>query len=311
MLVVGVLAPVMSQADEGTFEREENHVYRVIHGTGLIMDIWRPVGESNRMALVDVLSGAWHSGAAQLNDHIDAGIFDVMCAHGYTVFMVRPGSRTKWTAKEMTDNLHYATRYIRHHANMFEIDPERIGMLGASAGGHLALLTAMTADNGDPQAEDPVMRHSARIQAAAAFFPPTDFLDWESGGDTVAAEAGEGGEPDAIGGERLRNIADLLFGDGRERALEEIRAAAASVSPARLDVPENMPPVLLIHGDADPVVPLQQSEAVMEALEAASVDAELIVVSGAGHGWPTIRDEVEIMANWFNEKLEVSSSNQE
>ncbi len=298
LLFTVAVAPVT--AEDAAYEREENYVYRVLHGTGLIMDIWRPAGESNGMALIDVLSGAWHSGTAQLNDHINAGIFDVMCSRGYTVFMVRPGSRTKWTVEEMRDNLHYATRYIRLNADKFEIDPERVGMLGASAGGHLSLLTAMTAADGDPDAGNPLMRESAKIQAVAVFFPPTDFLNWGRGGDAEASAEG-GGE--ALSAGRLRNVSDLLYGDGAERSLEELRDAAEAISPARMDVPEDMPPVLLIHGDADDIVPLQQSEAVMANFEQAGAAAELIVAPGKGHGWPTIREEVEIMADWFNSQL--------
>ena len=63
------------------------------------------------------------------------------------------------------------------------------------------------------------------------------------------------------------------------------------------------PPFLLIHGDADPLVPLQQSQAMLAALKAKGVPAELIVKPGGGHPWLTLRVEVAVMADWFGKKL--------
>jgi dipeptidyl aminopeptidase/acylaminoacyl peptidase len=59
----------------------------------------------------------------------------------------------------------------------------------------------------------------------------------------------------------------------------------------------------LIHGDADPLVPLQQSEAMLAALKQAGVPAELIVKPGGGHPWPTLHEEVQVMADWFDKQL--------
>lgn len=281
------LAPLAVQAqDEKSWTREENYVYQVVHGVGLVMDIWRPTGEANGYALIDVLSGAWHAGQGQVNDHVRAGVYDIMCAHGYTVFMVRPGSRTKWTAEEMAANLHYATRYIRANAEKFAVNKERIGMMGASAGGHLTLLTAMTATDGNPEAKDAIGKESAKIQAVTVFFPPTDFLTW---GDKPAD---------------LERLGDILFADGvKGKTPEEIEAKAKAISPALLPVPADMPPSLLIHGDADDVVPLQQSEVMIDALAKANTTHRLIVEAGGGHAWLTIREDVETMAEWLNTHL--------
>lgn len=272
--------------DEKPWTREENYVYRVVAGTGLIMDIWRPTGESNGYALIDVLSGAWYAEQGQVNDHVRAKIYDIMCTHGYTVFMVRPGSRTKWTAEEMADNLHYATKYIRAHADDFKINKDRIGMTGASAGGHLTLLTTMTADDGKPDAKDPVERESAKLQTIAVFFPPTDFLNW-------------GGQPS-----NLARLGDILYTGGIDgKPEDEVKAKATSISPALLPVPADMPPTLIIHGDADDVVPLQQSEEMIDVLTKAGVENKLIVKAGGGHAWLTIPEEVEVIAQWMDAHL--------
>jgi dipeptidyl aminopeptidase/acylaminoacyl peptidase len=74
------------------------------------------------------------------------------------------------------------------------------------------------------------------------------------------------------------------------------------ISPARL-VTKHAPPFLLIHGDADPLVPLQQSEVMLEALKKAGVPAELIVKKGGGHPWLTLHEEVQVLAEWFDKQL--------
>ncbi|HEX5447071.1 MAG TPA: prolyl oligopeptidase family serine peptidase, partial [Pirellulales bacterium] len=74
------------------------------------------------------------------------------------------------------------------------------------------------------------------------------------------------------------------------------------VSPALL-VTDKAPPFLIIHGDADPLVPLEQSKRLIAALEACKVPCELIVKKGGAHPWPTIHEEVQVMADWFDKKL--------
>lgn len=269
------------------FEREQNVVYEVVHGVGLVMDIFRPTGESNGLALVDTLSGAWHSGEAQVRDHFMATVFHTMTDRGFTVFMVRPGSRTKFTADEMVRNLHRGVRWVRHHADDYGIDPARIGLMGASAGGHLSLLAACLADDGNPGASDRVDRASSRVQAVAVFFPPTDFLSW-------------GGGP--VGLDRLGDIFyDCVPADPDE---ETVLARLRELSPRhRVAEAEEMPPMLVIHGDADTVVPLQQGADFVEAALEAGHDAELRIKEGGAHPWPTIYEEVADIADWLLEKL--------
>ena len=287
-LAIAACAAAAQPPTFGTvFERDENVVYDVVHGVGLVMDVFRPTGESNGLAIVDTLSGAWHSGEAQVRDHFMATIFHTMTDRGFTVFMVRPGSRTKFTADEMVRNLHRSVRYIRHHAHEYGIDPERIGMVGASAGGHLSLLAACLADDGDSGASDRVMRRSSRVQAVAVFFPPTDFLSWNGGPVS------------------LERLGDIFYAcPGEERPEEEVTERMRELSPLhRIPEAGGLPPILVIHGDADEVVPLQQGADFIEAAKAAGHDAELRVKEGGAHPWPTIYEEVADIADWLEENL--------
>ena len=96
----------------------------------------------------------------------------------------------------------------------------------------------------------------------------------------------------------------LAFGVGRAEGKkpEERTAALAAVSPARLVKP-GLPPYLTFHGDADPLVPLQQSRRMVEQLQAQGNSAELIVKPGGVHPWPTMPEEVAVLADWFVKQL--------
>jgi acetyl esterase/lipase len=260
-------------------------VYGEVHGTGLLMDVFTPTGKANGLGIVDVVSGAYYSDRRKIRDHVLAQLYSIFCARGYTVFAIRPGSRTRYTAAEMEANVKTGIRFVKLHAADYKIDPDRLGLTGASAGGHLATLAAVTPDEAKPDSDNPLLRESTGVEAAGIFFPPTDFLDWN----------GKSADLNLLG-------ALLFLGGTNGHSDEEIRKCALQISPARL-VKSTPVPFLLIHGDADPLVPLQQSQKMLEALKAAGGSAELIVKKGGGHPWLTLPEEVKIMADWFDKQL--------
>jgi dipeptidyl aminopeptidase/acylaminoacyl peptidase len=121
----------------------------------------------------------------------------------------------------------------------------------------------------------------------------TDLLDW----------GGKRRDQSADAAVSKRTLA-LAFppGQGEGKKPEEVAAALTAISPARLVKP-NLPPYLTIHGDADPMVPLQQSQRMVEALKAKGDSAELIVKPGGAHPWPTLPEEVAVMTDWFVKHL--------
>ena len=267
------------------FEQKENVVFGEVHGTGLLMDVFTPKTKANGLGIVDVVSGAYYSDRRKIRDHMLAQVYTVFCQHGYTVFAIRPGSRTRYTGAEMEEHVKLGIRYVKQHAAEYRIDPERLGLTGASAGGHLALLAAVTPEAGKAGTSQPVLQQNTKVKAGAFFFPATDFLDWD------------GKRAD------MTILSELLFlGGAKGRSEEEIEERARQISPARL-VKAPTIPLLLIHGDADPLVPLQQSRKMVEAVKAAGGPAELIVKPGGGHPWLTIPQEVAVMAKWFDQQL--------
>ena len=287
-LAFGLLIPPPVPAQDSSslpYDQKMDVVYGEVHGTGLLMDVFTPKGKANGLGIVDVVSGAYSSDRRKLRDHILAQVYSTLCGRGYTVFAIRPGSKSRYTAPEMAAHVKTGIRYVKQHAAEYRIDPDRLGLTGASAGGHLATLAAVTPEEGKPDANSPQLQHGTHVKAAAIFFPPTDFLDWNG----KLAD--------------IKLLGDLLFlGGASGHSEEEIKERASQISPARL-VKAPVVPFLFIHGDADPLVPLQQSQKMVAALKAAGGSAELIVKQGGGHPWMTLPEEVKIMADWFDQHL--------
>lgn len=281
-----LLATTATGQDPLPYTQRENIVFAEVHGIGLVTDVFAPSGPKNGLAIVDVISGAWHSDRGKIRDHIRAQTFHILCGKGYTVFAVRPGSISRFSAPEMLTHLNLGIRWVKEHAKEYAIDPDRLGLMGASAGGHLACLAAVTASTSS--ADTP----NTRVKAVAVFFPPTDFLDY--GGRAIDVRSGDRFS------ELVRKLA-LPEGLG-SLTDDEVAEKIKQISPARL-VTAQAPPFLLIHGDADPVVPLQQSETMRAALQVAGVPAELVVKLGGGHPWPTMHEEVQVLADWFDRQL--------
>lgn len=276
------------------FTRQQDVVYGHKDGMALTMDVFTPE-KANGAAIIWVVSG----GLKSSHEFIQPVFILPFLAHGYRVFAVVHSSQPRYTATEVIPDIGRAVRYIRYRAKDFGIAPERLGITGASSGGHLSLFQGVAGDVGNPEAKDPVERVSSRVQAVACFFPPTDFLNY-----------GEPGKVDLGTGLLAHFKAAFAFQelDARKRELVPItdparrREIGRQISPV-YHVTEDDPPTLIIHGDADTLVPLQQSERIMARFKEVGVPAELIVKQGAGHGWPTILLDVDKFADWFDKHL--------
>jgi len=285
--------PAAPEAAAPPYTQQQDVVFGQTDGVALVMDIFRPTGPSSGLGMVDIASGGWHSDRGKIEDHKKAQMYDISCRRGVTVFAVRPGSFTKFSALEMAQNVKYGIRWVKEHAAEYGIDPDRLALGGASAGGHLTCLVATTADDGDPQAKDPVLRHSSRVKACVAFFPPTDFLKWTIMGKLDLNQKNQIAEM----------LGNLLFAGGyRGQSREEIDQQLLAISPAR-HVTSACPPILLIHGTADFVVPIEQSRIMLAALQEAGVTTDLVIKKGGGHPWPTIHEEVAVAADWLDKQI--------
>ena len=162
-----------------------------------------------------------------------------------------------------------AIRWLRAHAAENGIDPTHIGVWGASAGGHLVALLGTTGDvkEFDTGENSGV---SSRVQAVCDWFGPTDFAS------DPKADAPDSPQARLIGGPLSQNA-------GKVQRANPIHY-----------ITKDDPPFLIMHGDKDPVVPLEQSQLLAEALEKAGVKVTFHVVPGGGHGGPEFRKREEV-----------------
>src|SRR5205823_6785815 len=125
----------------------------------------------NGAGVLWIQSGGWYS------TWVDAKLWLVVgkpfLDKGFTLFIVRHGSAPKYTIPEATGDVRRSVRFIRMKAKDYGVDPERLGVTGGSAGGHLSLMLATTGDDGDANAKDEVLKQSDRVAAVVALFPPT------------------------------------------------------------------------------------------------------------------------------------------
>jgi acetyl esterase/lipase len=290
-----VAGPAVVRADDApNYTRTQDVIYGRKAGLALTMDVFVPK-KANGVGIISVVSGGWFSRPEAIN----VVFYQEFLNRGYTVFAVCHGSQPKFTIPEIAEDMHRAMRFIRYNAKKYDIDPDRIGITGASAGGHLSLLMGTSGTDGDPKAKDPVDRVSSRVQAVACFFPPTDFLNYGEKGKEMINRAFRPPFTAAVDYHEFDKDKALYIPVTDESKLREI---SKQVSPIT-HVSDKSAPSLLIHGDKDKLVPLQQSEVMVARLKEAGVPAELVVKKGGEHGWPTILLDLETCADWFDKHL--------
>jgi acetyl esterase/lipase len=292
--------PWLSQRADGAdekaaFDRKVDVVYGRKYGTALTMDVLTPKDNQNGAAVVWVISGGWFSGHEEINP--DA--VNELLNRGYTVFAVVHGSQPKFTIPEILDDMHRAVRFIRYHAKDYKIDPDRIGITGGSAGGHISLMQGTAGKAGDSHARDPVDQVSSRVQAVACFFPPTDFLNYGKPGEIALGCGILSGFKAPFDFHELDQGRRYFVPLADVGKIIELGRQISPITHASADDP----PTLIIHGDADKLVPIQQAESFLEKLKAAGVVTKLVVKKGAAHGWPDLLKDMSIIADWFDGHL--------
>jgi acetyl esterase/lipase/lysophospholipase L1-like esterase len=289
-----LLSPLEVAAAEQTSTRTEDVIYGRKFGTALTMDVFTPA-KPNGLGVILVVSGGWYSAHEAINPIFFQNVLD----RGYTVFAVVHGSQPKFTIPEILSDMHRAVRFIRHHAKGYGIDPDRIGIMGGSAGGHLSLMQWTAGAPGNPDAADPVERESSRVQAVACFFPPTDFLNYGKEGEIALGRGVLKDFPAPFDFEEMSQEKKDFVKITDEEKIQEI---GKQISPIN-HVSSDDPPTLIVHGDADTLVPIQQAEIIVDKLEEAGVKAELITKPGAGHGWGDFPADIAKFADWFDKHL--------
>ena len=256
-------------------------VYGHKDGMALTFDVLRPASGANRAAVLVMVSGGWISRWSAPEPF--AGRMKPLLDTGFTVFLVRHGSSPKYNLTEAVADVRRAVRYVRLHGADLGIDPNRIGVTGGSAGGHLALMLGTASDDGDPDAKDEVLRASDRVAAVVAYFPPVDLRETNR---------------------RIMAGVDVGMLERFRPAFTFDMSLAASVSPLLQVTPDDAP-TLLVHGDKDLVVDVAASRQMHKAFQEKGVPTDLIVIEGAGHGFQgeDAARALRAMVAWFDNYL--------
>jgi acetyl esterase/lipase len=233
--------------------------YAVRNGQPLLLDIYQPAGPATgpRPAVVLIHGGGWTS----FDKGTMRGMAQVLARSGFAAFSVDyrllQGTENRWPAQ--LDDVQSAARWVRANASKYDVNPDRIGAFGHSAGGQLAALLGMeeTRDNSDPM----LAAYSSRVQAVVDVSGPSDFT----------------GQHDPDGDAFLAN----LFGTdySKNPALWRDASPVFRVSKASA-------PFLIVHGTLDNQVPIAQSEELLDRLRQAGVPAALMKLDD-GHTFTT------------------------
>jgi len=288
LLALSLLLPLLG-ASSGLGDESEIEIIKNVRYLGqareLTLDLYLPADRStvSRPAILIVHGGGWHTGdkAAKREINIASNLAKAgfVCASVNYLLAKKQDSFVENLKQVWPQNLHdcmIAVRWLRANATKYRIDPGKIGAIGGSAGGHLVAMLAYAGDGDDLDPSDgPHADQSCRIQAVAPMYGVYDLL----------ARA-----------ERRGLLADLSEAD------RELCRAASPVNYLN----KGDPPVLLLHGTRDTLVPWKQSEMLHAGLQDAGLESDLHIIKGARHSFhlePPQQDLRPLVIGFFNKHL--------
>jgi alpha-L-fucosidase 2 len=263
---------------------QENIEYGQAGDISLRMDAHIPDGPGPFPAAILVHGGGWIRGDRK---HDVEPLFAPLEKAGYAWFSIsyrlandNNGISSLLFLGDAVSDVRQAVGFVQKHAADYNIDPDRIALIGESAGAQLASMAALKPGNTKP------------VQAVVAFYGPSDLAAMAENSDQI---------PDSI----REKVKSSGWGD-------MLMAGLKAVSPINFVKP-GMPPFLLIHGTADSLVPFSQSEAMCDAIHRVGASCELYAVRGVGHGirgWDARHETAykRHMIEWLNRELKPQPS---
>jgi acetyl esterase/lipase len=241
-------------------------------GRPLRMHLLRPKAPPNEPmpVLVWIHGGAWSAGSRdsginRLVPYVQRGYFGASIEYRFSQETVFPAQ---------IEDAKCAIRFLRAKAGEYNLDPERIGVWGSSAGGHLVALLGTSGHVKELEGKGGWAQYSSRVQAVCDYCGPADLIKW---------------------GDEAHPAVPKLLG----AKVSQVKDKAALASPVT-HIGKDLPPFLIVHGDKDATVPVSQSESLYAALKKAGADVTLHVVKGGGHGFGS--PEIDSMVATFFDK---------
>jgi acetyl esterase/lipase len=266
LMSVFVVTPARS-ADAPASEIEQ--LSGVAFGKGgdreLRMNILRPKQKAAMPmpVVVYIFGGGWRSG----NRSQGIGPLTPLAEKGYFCASIEYRLSTEAVFPAQIEDCKCAIRFLRAKAKEYNLDPDRIAVWGSSAGGHLAALLGTSGGVKELEGTGGWPEFSSRVQAVVDWFGPTDFLRMDAAGSSMKHDSATSPESLLIGG-----------------PIQENKEKAAKASPLTY-VSKEGPAFLIMHGDQDPLVPINQSELLVNALRKAGIKVRYEIFPGAQHGF--------------------------
>jgi len=254
--------PPAPQLPEGTVvHRDLAYVTKNAHERQ-VLDLYLPAEGDNLPLIIWIHGGGWQNGSKDRPTGLQ------FLRDGYAIASINYRLSGHAIFPAQIEDCKAAVRWLRANARKYRIDPNRFGVWGASAGGHLVAMVGTTGGVKEFDVGEN-LQVSSRVQAVCDFYGPTDFLQMDAHrvpGAKLAHDSPGSPEAKLVGG-----------------PIQDNKEKAARANPITY-VSKGAPPFLIVHGDADPLVPHHQSELLRDALEKAGVPVSLYTVKGGGHG---------------------------
>jgi acetyl esterase/lipase len=274
-LAIALFLPQAAPPEGVVFERD------IVYGKGgdeeLKLNLARPKAQTGPTPCVVVIhGGGWAAG--HRNQH-DPQTWE-LAKRGYVSATISYRLTAKAIFPAQIEDVKCAIRFLRANAEKYQIDPQRIGAVGFSAGAHLSMILGTMGKDDGLEGEGGNPEQSSQVNAVVAFFGPTDFtLEYP---------------------EASRKIVQNFLGGTKEQKPDNYRKATPITYVSKGDAP-----TLLIQGTKDPLVPHQQAYVMADALTAAGVPGRVDLIVGAGHGWggAELLRTADITWAWFDQYL--------
>ena len=268
--------PIVFLASFAAFASAQSRIQDVIYlkagGTAFTMDVVKPA-KSNHAAIIFMVSGGWISDHSMLKG--GEGMEKAFTDAGFTVFEVVHGAQPRYRVTEIVEQVRAATRFIHAHAADYMVDTNRVGVTGISSGGHLSLMIGCSPDS--------------PVNAVAAIAPPTDLANW-------------GKQDFLLADNPMMSIFNLPLGIDPKAPHTDTVKLLKQLSPITFVNPK-FPATLIIHGDDDKIVPLQQGQSMDDALGKFGVKHRLDIIPGGGHDDKTFGPGLIKALEWFKATL--------
>jgi acetyl esterase/lipase len=252
----------------------------------LKLDLARPEQSSGLLpAIVYIHGGGWQGGSRDTyhNDIQEAARRGyVAVTISYRLTDPDKNHKPKHPFPAQVEDVKCAVRWLRANADKYHVDPNRIGATGGSAGGHLSLMLGVLGESNKFEGTGGHPGVSSRVQAVVNYFGPTDLIQLSASSKRVA------------------EILDVLLDGPPEKQAASYRAASPITYVAKND-----PPILTVHGTADPVVPVEQATEFDAAMKKAGASHQLMLLEGEGHGFkePAAKKAQDATFKFFDEHL--------